>query len=122
VESDLQTSVVMLPPRQDCIEIFPRGGIIYITDEVFEQKPVEAFRLVAAFVRQVDICRTVTGPVDPWKRVNDGCLLWRLAVRPELMQTTYNWCIRHEAEVEAKDPAAQRQVSYRTQVFIHAHS
>lgn len=98
----------MLPPQQDCIEIFPRGGVIYITDEVFEQKPIEALRLVAAFVRQVDICRTVLGPVDPWKHVNDGCLLWRLAVRPGLMQTIYDWCIKHEAEVEAKDPAAQR--------------
>ena len=107
-EFDFQTSTVMLPPAQHCIEIFPRGGMICITDDVFEQKPIEALRLIAAFVHQVDVCRSVCGPVDPDMFVRDGCLLWRLYVRPELMQTTYDWCMQHKAEVDAKDPAAHR--------------
>jgi chromo domain-containing protein 1 len=87
------------PPtyRFDRIEIFPHGGMIYITDDVFEQQPQQALRLIELFFVKIERCRQVDGPVDPWKRVDDGCLLWRLGVRPELMQSIYDKVMEEES-------------------------
>jgi len=90
--------------RYDCIEIFPRGGIIYITDDVFEQQPVEALKIIELFISKVERCRQVTGPIDPSKFVNDGCLLWRLATRPDLMESIWQQCLVHGQEIDAQDP------------------
>ncbi|KAF2688760.1 hypothetical protein K458DRAFT_428271 [Lentithecium fluviatile CBS 122367] len=94
------------PPtiRYDRIEIFPHGGIIYITDDVFIRKPVEALKIMELFIAKIEKCRQVAGPIEPWKQVDDGCLLWRLAVRPELMQALYEYCEQYEEELEAQDP------------------
>lgn len=109
-EYDPQVST--LPPtiRYDRIEVFPHGGFIYITDDVFRKKPIEALKIVELFFAKIEKCRQVSGPIDPWKRVDDGCLLWRLAVRPELMQALYEECEQHEAEIEAQDPPHVRCV------------
>ena len=106
-EWDQQLSITGVPARYDCIEIFPHGGIIYITDDVFEKEPALAFAIIALFIRKIDQCGSVPGPADPSKFVNDRCLLWRLAVRPELMQATWDWCEAHSAEIDAQEPAAQ---------------
>jgi chromo domain-containing protein 1 len=106
-ECDQQLSATGVPVRYDCIEIFPHGGIIYITDDVFEKEPALAFMIIALFIQKVDQCGSVPGPLDLWKFVNDRCLLWRLAVRPELIQATWDWCEAHAAEIDAGEPAAQ---------------
>jgi chromo domain-containing protein 1 len=104
IEFDPQFSTSAPTMRYDRIEIFPHGGIIYITDDVFKQKPVEALRIFELFFAKIEKCRQVAGPIDPWKRVDDACLLWRLAVRPELMQALYEKLDQHEAEIEAQNP------------------
>lgn len=103
-EYDPQISTFEPELRYDCIEIFPHGGIIYITDDVFTKNAEEALKIFELFFEKIEQCRRRTGPIDPWKRVDDGCLLWRLAVRPELMQALYESSIMHEAEIEAKNP------------------
>jgi len=101
---DPQMSTSAPAMRYDRIEIFPHGGIIYITDDVFMKTPVEVLKIFELFFAKIEKCRQVAGPIDPWKRVDDGCLLWRLAVRPELMQALFERCEAHEAEIEAKNP------------------
>jgi chromo domain-containing protein 1 len=103
-EYDRQMSTSPPIIRYDRIEIFPHGGIIYITDDVFMKKPEEALKIFELFIAKIESCRHVAGPIDPGKRVDDGCLLWRLAVRPELMQALYDKFEAHEAEIEAGDP------------------
>jgi chromo domain-containing protein 1 len=107
---DEQISTDLEEKNVDCIEIFPHGGIIYITEDVFEKTPQEALRIIQLFLEKVERCRAVTGPAyDPWRSpaLQNGCLLWRLAVRPEFMEWTYQWCEEHEKELEAGDPDAQ---------------
>lgn len=107
-EYDPRKSTVLIPPRIDCIEIFPHGGFIYVTDAVFEERAQEALELVRLFVDKVDTCRSLKGPVDPFMCVDDGCLLWRLGTRPELMSSIYDWCMDHIEEIDAMEPNAQR--------------
>lgn len=104
LEFDPQVSTFEPEMRYDCIEIFPHGGIIYITDDVFLKEPQKALGIFELFFEKIKQCRRVAGPIDPWKRVDDGCLLWRIAVRPELMQDLYDKSVKHEAEIEARDP------------------
>jgi chromo domain-containing protein 1 len=91
------------PPtlRYDCIEIFPVGGFIYITDEVFEQKPQLALSITQSFFAKIDRLRLLDGPVSPWQEVNDASVLWRLCARPELMASLFRQCEEHEKELEA---------------------
>jgi chromo domain-containing protein 1 len=93
------------PPtlRHDCIEIFPVGGFIYITDEVFEQKPQLALAIMQLFFAKIDRLRLLDGPVSPWQEVHDASVLWRLCVRPELMAFLFQQCEEHEKELEAGD-------------------
>jgi chromo domain-containing protein 1 len=111
-EYDPQKSFKLIPPRYDCVRIFPHGGFIYITDEVFEQKPVEALKIIKLFVAKVDKCRSVRGPIDFHTSIDDGHLFWRLVTRPELMQTTWDWLMAHEAEVTAGEEFARRLASH----------
>ncbi|PVH94723.1 hypothetical protein DM02DRAFT_692527 [Periconia macrospinosa] len=89
--------------RYDRIEIFPHGGIIFITDDVFNHKPQQALTLIKHFLAKIEACRAVDGPADPWRRVDDGFLPWRLGVRPELMQYLYDTVITHEKAIDAGD-------------------
>jgi chromo domain-containing protein 1 len=91
------------PPTlvHDCIEIFPVGGFVYITDEVFEQKPQLALAIMQAFFANIDRQRLLDGAVSPWQEVHDASVLWRLCVRPELMASLFRQCEEREAELEA---------------------
>ncbi|KAF1844651.1 uncharacterized protein K460DRAFT_365587 [Cucurbitaria berberidis CBS 394.84] len=98
-----------LPPaiRYDCIEIFPLGGFIYITDDVFEKKPQVALKIVKSFFAKIDKLRQVAGPVSPWHELDDVGLLWRLCVRPELMEYLLQYCEDHVKELEEGDACMQ---------------
>ncbi|KAF2633167.1 hypothetical protein BU25DRAFT_355258 [Macroventuria anomochaeta] len=94
------------PPelRHYCIGIFPHGGFIYITDDVFEQKPQLALSIVKLFFAKIEQLRSLDGPVSPWQEVDDACVLWRLCVRPELMEYLYLKCEDNSAELAAGNP------------------
>ncbi|KAF2710940.1 hypothetical protein K504DRAFT_465972 [Pleomassaria siparia CBS 279.74] len=104
VEYDAAISTMDPVLRYDRVEMFPHGGIIYITDEVFDQEPEKALKIFELFFSRVERCRQVNGPIDPSKCVDDGCLLWRLATRPDLMESIWKECIEHENQINAQDP------------------
>ncbi|KAJ4289546.1 hypothetical protein N0V90_010875 [Kalmusia sp. IMI 367209] len=85
-------------------EIFPHGGVIYITDDVFEKKPQLALKIVELFISKVEAGRKVDSHVVPGMYIDDGLLLWRLGVRPELMKWIGDTCLEHAAEIAAGDP------------------
>lgn len=127
IEYDPEISTIDPPLRYDRIEIFPRGGIIYITDNVFEERPVEALKIIELFFAKVERCRQVTGPLDPSKFVDDGCVLWRLATRPGLMESIWKQCVAHEKEIELQDPvqsarAKLYELLLRTEYVEQEHS
>ncbi|KAF2006186.1 hypothetical protein P154DRAFT_529874 [Amniculicola lignicola CBS 123094] len=103
IEYDPDISVGPVPFRFDCIPIFPHGGVIYITDDVFRDKPREALKIMKLFISKIERCRQLDGPVDPWKRVDDGCLLWRLATPPELLDSIYLSIEKYADWIEAGD-------------------
>lgn len=90
--------------QQDRVEIFPHGGFIYITDDVFEEKPQLALNIIKLFFAKIEQLRGLDGPVSPWKEVDNACLLWRLCVRPELMEYLYLKCQDNSAELAAGNP------------------
>lgn len=94
------------PPqlRHDCIEIFPAGGFIYITDEVFEKKPRLALSIVKLFFAKIEHLRSLDGAVSPWHEVDDALILWRLCVRPELMEHLMEKCEQRAKDLDAGDP------------------
>lgn len=96
--------------RQDCIEIFPLGGFIYITDEVFAKKPQVALKIIQSFFARIRKLQQVAGPISPWHEVDDAGLLWRLCVRPELMEHLLRHCETHAQELEAGDADVTRLV------------
>ncbi|KAF2031615.1 hypothetical protein EK21DRAFT_62655 [Setomelanomma holmii] len=89
--------------QQHCIEIFPVGGFIYITDDCFEKKPQLALEIFKLFFARIDKLRQFAGPVSPWQEVDDACLLWRLCVRPELMEYLFQRCEAQAAQLDAGD-------------------
>ncbi|KAF1961457.1 hypothetical protein CC80DRAFT_464352 [Byssothecium circinans] len=103
-EYDPEISTSSPEYRFDRIEIFPHGGIIYITDDVFEKKPQVALKIIEVFFAKIEKCRQVTGPIDPHKCVDDGCLLWRLAVRPDFMRALFTKAEEDSADVSETDP------------------
>jgi chromo domain-containing protein 1 len=94
------------PPelRYDRVSLFPHGGFIYITDDVFEQKPQLALSIVKLFFAKIEQLRSLDGPASPWLEVFDACLLWRLCVRPELMESLYQKCAENSVELAAQNP------------------
>ncbi|KAJ8108281.1 hypothetical protein OPT61_g8279 [Boeremia exigua] len=94
------------PPKlqHDRVGIFPHGGLIYITDDVFEQKPQLALSIVKRFFAKIERLRSLDGPVSPWLEVHDACVLWRLCVRPELMEYLFLKCEHNPKELEAGNP------------------
>ncbi|KAH7112158.1 hypothetical protein B0J11DRAFT_542776 [Dendryphion nanum] len=106
-EMDLEASTQFTKPKYACIEIFPHGGLIYITDDVFDRKPVEAAKIMELYCSKVHKCHELGGFADPWKYISDGPLLWRLATRPELMESIMNWLQEHEEDLHANRPEPQ---------------
>jgi chromo domain-containing protein 1 len=94
------------PPelRYDRVDVFPHGGLIYITDDVLDQKPQLALSIFKRFFAKIEQLRSVNGPTSPWLEVHDACLLWRLCVRPELMESLYQKCEENSAELAAQNP------------------
>lgn len=105
--------------RYDRIEIFPLGGFIYITDEVFEEKPQLALKIVQQFLEKIAQLRQLEGPIAPWHTVNDACLLWRLCTRPELTEHIFQRCEAQAAEVDAGDPCATSRAELYTILAEH---
>lgn len=101
-----------IPPKllYDRVEIFPHGGLIYITDDVFEQQPQLALNIIKVFFAKIEHLRSLDGPDSWWLKVDDACLLWRLCVRPELMEYLYVKCRDNSAELAAGNPNYLRQV------------
>lgn len=95
--------------QQECVEIFPTGGFIYITDEVFENQPQLALMLVQLCFAKIAVLRQKQwGSHLHWMKVNDAQLSWRLCVRPELMEYLYRHCETHSKELNEGDPAVKR--------------
>lgn len=92
------------------LEIFPVGGFIYLTDEVFETEPQLALRIVQLFFDKIAKLKRLCGPACPGRQVEDASLLWRLCVRPELMEYLIKYCEEHEEELEAGDADMERFV------------
>jgi chromo domain-containing protein 1 len=88
----------------DRFAIFPHGGIIYITDDVFEKQPQLALTMFEHFFAKIEAGRKVDGDVIPGMYVNDGILLWRLGVRPELIRWIGDMCMDHQADIDEGDP------------------
>jgi chromo domain-containing protein 1 len=89
--------------RLDCIEIFPVGGFIYITEDVFEEMPQLALKIVRLFCAKIDSIRSFTGSKTPWQEIQEVNLHWRLCVRPELMEYLFQRCEEQEKALEAGD-------------------
>ncbi|KAL6705366.1 hypothetical protein ACN47E_007015 [Coniothyrium glycines] len=104
---EYDSALTQIPPvlRQDCIEVFPVGGFVYMTDEVFETKPQLALKIIKLFFAKIEKLKQVAGPISPWQQVNDACILWRLCVRPELMEYLLHHCEAHADELDNGDPA-----------------
>jgi chromo domain-containing protein 1 len=97
-------------PRYERIEIFPVGGFIYITEEVFEKKPQLALEIVKLFFAKIMNLKKLAGPLAPWQEVNDASLFWRLCVRPELMEYLFQICENHAIDLNAGNLDMQRFV------------
>lgn len=110
-DPSLSSSAAM---RHDRIEIFPAGGLIYVTEDVFEQKPQLALQIMKHFFAKIDKLRQLGGPVSPWHEVDDAPLLWRLCVRPELMEYLFARCEEQERELNAADPDAVARATLYT--------
>jgi chromo domain-containing protein 1 len=93
------------PPElyYDRIEIFPHGGFIYITDEVFEKKPQLALQIMKLFVEKIEKLSSLVGPQSSSDEVVNTRLVWRLCVRPELMEYLYQTCNDHMTELPEQE-------------------
>ncbi|CAE7195442.1 hypothetical protein PTNB85_05861 [Pyrenophora teres f. teres] len=97
--------------RHDCIEVFPVGGFIYITEEVFEKKPRLALKIIQLFCAKVTRLRSQKSAMDDGENAD---LLWRLCVRPELMEYLLKHCEDHQKELEAGDDELQSRAKLYT--------
>ena len=104
--------------RRDAIEIFPVGGLIYITDDVFDTEPQLALKIVESFFDKIAKLKQRTGLPCPGRE--DASLLWRLCVRPELMEYLIQYCEEHEEALEAGDADMQRYVHNPNLVFMRS--
>ncbi|KAF2271696.1 uncharacterized protein EI97DRAFT_470965 [Westerdykella ornata] len=86
------------PTKYECEEVFPLGGIIFITDDVLENAPSQALDILNLFITKVNKCRNETDSSVPWDYKNYSSLFWRLAVRPDLIQSAFDRVDALEAE------------------------
>lgn len=106
VEYDPASSLPPPEKRQECIELFPAGGFIYITDDVFEARPCQALEIVKLFIAKIERLRDPEHAETPWQEVDNINLYWRLCVRPELMEYLFAKCEEHAKALEAGEPDA----------------
>ncbi|KAL7777163.1 hypothetical protein CFE70_007586 [Pyrenophora teres f. teres 0-1] len=92
--------------------VFKRvGGFIYITEEVFEKKPRLALKIIQLFCAKVTRLRSQKSAMDDGENAD---LLWRLCVRPELMEYLLKHCEDHQKELEAGDDELQSRAKLYT--------
>jgi chromo domain-containing protein 1 len=110
------------PPKlcYDRIEVFPHGGFIYITDEVFEENPKMALQIVKLFIEKIEKLSRLVGPQPSLHEVVSTRLLWRLCVRPELMEYLYQTCndTMTELSVQESDDTRYVQVDFGNEMVI----
>jgi chromo domain-containing protein 1 len=107
--------------RHDCIEIFPVGGFIYVTDDVFEESPQLALQIIQLFIGKVDQRRKSKESDRICQEDDLGSVHWRLCVRPELLEYLFNKCEEQEKELEAGDPAAAARAKLYTMLSDTDH-
>ncbi|KAL5121505.1 hypothetical protein ACEQ8H_000577 [Pleosporales sp. CAS-2024a] len=102
---DYDAVASLLPPdkRQECVELFPAGGLIHITDDIFELRPRQALRIIKLFIAKLENLRGGQDGQGPWEEKDNVNLLWRLCVRPELMEYIYTRCEEQEKALKAGD-------------------
>lgn len=105
--------------RHDRIEIFPVGGFIYITDEVFETMPKYALCIIELFMAKIKKLKELAGSSAQLPEIIENSLLWRLCVRPELMEHLFAYCEDQATELQAEDPDVQRFVHYNLNNWIY---
>lgn len=99
--------------KLDCIEIFPVGGLIYMTEDVFEEMPQLALKIVKLFCAKIDSIHSISGSNSLWQEIQEVNLHWRLCVRPELMEYLLQRCEEQHTALEAGDANVQaRAVLY----------
>ena len=103
----LSRVVQYIEPEINCVEIFPVGGFIYITDEVFEKRPDQAYQMIKNFVEKIEVLRGRICRMDDSYRVVDAFIVWRLLVRPNFMQWTQKWVMDHDSLLDADDDDVQ---------------
>ena len=110
-----------IPPvlRYERIEIFPVGGFIYITEEVFETQPRLALQIIKLFFAKITNLKKLADPLAPWQEVDDASLFWRLCVRPELMEYLLQKCEDHAIDLDAGNADIQRFTYYAQHSLIH---
>lgn len=101
------------PPvyRYGPVEIFPVGGFIYITDEVFDKEPQVALKIIELFFAKIEKLKQYKGMPSLGRQVETANLLWRLCVRPELMKYLFDYCEKYANRVDSGDAEMQRFVS-----------
>jgi chromo domain-containing protein 1 len=114
VEYDTAFSHLPFDKKHHCIELFPAGGLIYITDDVFETKPRLALDIVKLFLARIAKLRPAKGSETPWQDVDNINLHWRLCVRPELMEYIYEKCEEQSEALDAGDPDVQARAELYT--------
>ncbi|EUC45680.1 hypothetical protein COCMIDRAFT_94886 [Bipolaris oryzae ATCC 44560] len=96
------------------VEIFPVGGFIYITDEVFDKEPQLALKIIELFLAKVEKLKQLKGLPNPGRQVETANLLWRLCVRPELMKYLINYCEKYADRVDSGDAEMQSRARLYT--------
>lgn len=97
-----------------CIELFPTGGFIYITDDVFEVKPRLALDIIKLFLAKIERLRPGKGSESPRQEIDNINLHWRLCVRPELMEYLFDKCEEQGKALDAGDPDATARAELYT--------
>lgn len=104
------------PPvyRYGPVEIFPVGGFIYITDEVFDKEPQVALKIIELFFAKIEKLKQYKGMPSLGRQVETANLLWRLCVRPELMKYLFDYCEKYANRVDSGDAEMQSRARLYT--------
>jgi chromo domain-containing protein 1 len=105
-EYDSASSLVPSSKQHECVEIFPAGGFIYITDDIFDSRPRQALDIIKLFIAKIQKLRPTKDPESPWQEADNIDLHWRLCVRPELMEYLFDKCEEKAKALEAGDSDA----------------
>ncbi|KAH3915015.1 hypothetical protein HBH56_083340 [Parastagonospora nodorum] len=114
IEYDPATSLPPPEKCQECIELFPAGGFIYITDDVFEVRPRQALEIVKLFIAKIESLRDPEYAQNPWQEVDNINLHWRICVRPELMEYLFAKCEEQAKALEAGESDAMARAELYT--------